>query len=307
MTNKPTRRDFIKTTTLAGFGIATTLFNIKKYTPHLSFSTIGCPDWDLATILDFAVNNGYEGVEFRGLQRQLDLPKSEAFNTTEHILNTQKRFRDKGIKIVNLGASAQMHHADDALRKKNLDEAKAFIGLARQLSCPYVRVFPNEIPKGQDRNETIDLIVSALKELGDYSRETGVTVLLETHGDIVESAKIANIMRAVGMPNVGLVWDIVNMWSVTKEPVSEVYANLKKYIFHTHIKDMNLKDAEEQYVLLGSGNTPIFDAIDILSRNDYKGYYSFEWEKLWHPHILKPEVAIPDYATAMRKHFRIHK
>jgi len=37
-------------------------------------------------------------------------------------------------------------------------------------------------------------------------------------------------MQSVGHPHVGLVWDIVNMWSVTKEPPAQMYAKLKKYI-----------------------------------------------------------------------------
>ena len=67
---------------------------------------------------------------------------------------------------------------------------------------------------------------------------------------------------------------------------------------------MKFKDGEEQYVLPGKGDTPIFEAIDILAKNGYKGYYSFEWEELWHPNIVKPEVAIADYAAVMREHFK---
>ena len=49
---------------------------------------------------------------------------------------------------------------------------------------------------------------------------------------------------------------------------------------------------------------PIFEAIDILAKNDYKGYYSFEWEKMWHPEIEEPEIALADYPKAMREHFK---
>jgi len=198
-----------------------------------------------------------------------------------------------------------MHHADAAVRKKNLDEAKSFIQLAQELNCPYIRVFPDKLPKEQDKNETIDLIVNGLVELGDYAKGTGVTVLMETHGDVVEIADIEKIMQSAAHPGVGLVWDIVNMWSVTKETPADAYAKLKKYIRHTHIKDMKLADGKEQNTLMGKGNSPIFDAIDILSNDGYNGYYSFEWEKYWFPEIEEPEVAIADYAKVMRKHFRI--
>jgi sugar phosphate isomerase/epimerase len=104
---------------------------------------------------------------------------------------------------------------------------------------------------------------------------------------------------------VGIVWDIVNMWSVTREPVVDVYQKLKQYIHHTHIKDLKEIDGKERYVLLGKGETPIFEAIDILAKNNYKGYFSFEWEKLWHPEIEEPEIALADYPRAMKEHFKM--
>ena len=298
------RREFLKTTAMTGLAYATTSFDFKKYKPLLSFSTLGCPDWSFETILNFAVENGYDGIELRGIQRQLDLTKCAEFSSKENILASRRLIADKKLKIVNLGASAEMHHADASLRKKNLDEAKRFIQLAQELSCPFIRVFPNNFPKEQERNETIDLIVKGLIELGDYAKKYGVTVLMETHGDVVEISDLEMIMQLVAHPNAGLVWDIVNMWSATKEPPAEVYGKLKKYIRHAHIKDLKMVDGKENYVLLGKGETPIFEAIDLLDKDGYKGYYSFEWEKLWHPEIAEPEIALADYPKAMMQHFK---
>jgi sugar phosphate isomerase/epimerase len=84
-----------------------------------------------------------------------------------------------------------------------------------------------------------------------------------------------------------------------------VYEKLKTYIYHTHIKDLKIIDGKERYVLLGKGETPIFEAIDILAKNNYKGYYSFEWEKMWHPEIEEPEIALADYPKVMREHFKV--
>jgi hypothetical protein len=47
----------------------------------------------------------------------------------------------------------------------------------------------------------------------------------------------------------------------------------------------------------------MFEAIDILYNDGYKGYFSFEWEKLWHPEIAEPEIAIAHYAKTMKVHF----
>ena len=298
-----TRRHFLEATGLAGLAFASTSFDFKRPTPRLSFSTLGCPDWSFETILNFAVEKGYDGVEVRGLQRQLDLTKCREFSN-ENILTTSKRITEKKIKIVGLGSSAAMHHTQAAERKKNLDEVKSFIDLALQLNCPYVRVFPNNFPKEQERNKTIDLIAEGLLEAGDYAKRNNVMVLMETHGDVVHTTDIERIMKLVAHPNVGLVWDVVNMWSVTKEPVVAVYDKLKKHIRHTHIKDLKFVDGKTQYTLLGKGDAPIFEAIDIMEKDGYPGYYSFEWEKLWHPEMEEPEVALADYVNAMKQHFK---
>jgi hypothetical protein len=55
---------------------------------------------------------------------------------------------------------------------------------------------------------------------------------------------------------------------------------------------------------MGKGEAPIFEGIDALAGGGYPGYYSFEWEKLWHPEIEEPAIALADYPGVMREHFK---
>jgi len=306
MLKNSTRRDFLKTTTLASLSFAISSFDYRKYRPLLSFTTLGCPDWSFETILNFADENGYDGIELRGILRQLDLTKCPEFNSKENIIASRKLVERKKVKIIDLGSSAYLHYADPTERKKNLDEAKSFIQLAEQLGCPNIRLFPKDFPKEQERNETLDLIVKGLRELGDYAANTGVTVLLITYGSVVDSTDtIEKIMQAVGHPNVGIGWDVANMYFATKEWPPDVYARLKKYIRIIHVKDLKLVDGTPQSALMGKGDTPIFETIDAMAKDGFKGYFSFEWEKYWHPEILEPEVVLADYAKVMKEHFKM--
>ncbi|MEZ0487099.1 sugar phosphate isomerase/epimerase family protein [Fibrella aquatica] len=305
-----TRREALKATLLGGLSTValgeSTLgmslpFTAKK--PQLAFSTLGCPKWDLATILDVAAKSGYRAVEFRGLMGELDLPKSPAFDTAAHIRDTRTRFADRNIRICNLGSSAQLHHADATKRRKNLDDARRFIDLAHQLDCPFVRVFPDSLPPDQNRDDTLRLIGEGLLELGTYAKESSVTVLLESHGELTRSDLLIPIMLAAKHPNVGLIWDIVNMWIDAQESPALVYQKLNPFIRHVHVKDLRIVAGKHQYVLLGEGEAPLREAINALTKGGYKGYYSFEWEKLWHPDIAEPEQAIPHYTRAMNAYF----
>lgn len=268
----------------------------------LSFSTLGCPDWSLDQVLDFAVKHHYSGIEIRGLQRELDLTKSRYFNTPQAIKETKRKLSDKGIAIVGLGSSAAMHHADAAERTKAFDEAEKFIDLAEQVGSPYVRVFPDKLPKEQDKQGTLNRIADGLNELGRYARNSQVGVLMETHGDLVYADDLVKVMNSVAEENVGLVWDISNMWMVTKEAPAKVYPKLSKWIRHTHLKDLKMANDKAEYTLMGEGEVPIFSAIDLLVKGGYKGYYSFEWEKLWHPEIAEPEVAFAQYSSKIIAH-----
>jgi sugar phosphate isomerase/epimerase len=297
------RRDFLQTSFLLAMSFnGTSIFGANNNDLLLSFSTLGCPDWNFRKITDFAAAHNYNGIELRGLQRQMDLTKCSEFSK-DQIPDTLALMKDRNLQFVDLGSSATLHFADTAERNKNLDEGRRFIDLAQQVNCPYVRVFPNNFPKEQERNATMDLIIKGLLELGSSAKDSNVTVLMETHGDLVKSQDVEKIMKSADDPHVGLVWDVANMWTITKEPPVVVYERLKKYIRHTHIKDARTVNGKIEYRLLGRGEVPIFAAIDALSKGGYKGYYSFEWEKLWHPEIEDPETALADYPKVMTHHF----
>jgi sugar phosphate isomerase/epimerase len=298
-----TRRKFIHTSSaLLASSFTLPAFFLKKNLPSLAFSTLGCPDWDFKKITDFAHQHNYRGIELRGIQREMDLTKCDLFKN-ENLSSTLSIMKEKKLKFVDLGSSTNLHIREAEERKKNLDEARRFIDLANMVHCPYVRVFPNKIPDQNQKDKTIDLMVSGLLELGEFAKQKNVFVLMETHGDLVQSDDILRIMQSVNHSHVGLVWDVANMWTITKEPPVEVYQKLKKYIRHTHLKDATVVDGKITYRLLGEGEVPIFEAIDELVKNGYKGYYSFEWEKLWHPELADPEIAFAHFSSVMRKHF----
>jgi sugar phosphate isomerase/epimerase len=295
-----TRRDFLKTT-VGLASVAALGFAFKKKGPHISFSTLGCPKWTLSQIIKTAVDQGYEAIEIRGLEGEMFLTKRPEFSTG--VATTRKQFADNKLKVCGLGSSAALHHADATKRKTNLDEARQFIDLAHQLDCPYVRVFPNNLPKEQEKQQTLDLITEGLLELAPYAKSANVSVLLETHGDVVHTEDLNQIMKGAKHPNVGLIWDIFNMWSVTKEPPAEVFKTLGPYVRHTHIKDAKMEGDKYAYTFIGQGIVPLREAIDALKASGYSGYYSFEWEKMWHPEIAEPELAFADYPKSIQKFF----
>ena len=298
-----TRRNFLKTAgALALSSLSIPSWAIRKADPLLAFSTLGCPDWSLNTIADFAHEHGYKGIEVRGLMRQMDLTQCDVFSQ-QHIASSKRMLHDRGLKFVNLGASTNMHQREGSERRKQIDVGKRYIDLAQALECPYIRVFPNNFPKDQKKEETLDLIVKGLLELATHAKDSSVTVLMETHGDVLYTDDVLYIMKAADHKKTGLVWDFTNMWVKTKESPAVMYKKLKPYIHHTHIKNARLSGEKITYTRITQGEVPIFEAIDLLYKNGYKGYYSFEWEKYWHPELEEPELPLADYAVALKRYF----
>ena len=60
----------------------------------ISFTTLGCPDWDLDTICRRGSEYGYDGVDFRGLQETMDITQLPAF--TSGVAQTRRQLADAG-------------------------------------------------------------------------------------------------------------------------------------------------------------------------------------------------------------------
>ena len=116
------RRHFLQSSALLLAGGAAGLsFGKKKDVPKLSFSTLGCPDWTFDQIIAFAKANGYTGIEVRGIQREMDLPKCKEFSA-QNRKEAMQKMKDNGLQFVDLGSSCTLHFPEGAERRKNIDE-----------------------------------------------------------------------------------------------------------------------------------------------------------------------------------------
>jgi sugar phosphate isomerase/epimerase len=268
----------------------------------LGFSTLGTPAWDWPKILDFAAANGFAAVELRGILDTMDLSRRPEFQP-DRIAQSKRELADRGLVVPCLGASINLHEQDRAKRATAMAETRRFVDLAQALGAPYVRVFGNEYPKGMERDAVLTYIAGGLRELGDYARPRGVTIVIETHGQFTDSPTLLELMRRADSPAVAILWDAHHTFVGGEQPEATV-AQLGPYIRHTHLKDSVPDGNDRRYVLTGEGNVPVKRQIDALAKIGYRGFYSFEWEKRWHPEIAAPEIAIAQYARVAGGYLR---
>lgn len=302
---KATRRAFVQGLSLTAAALA---FSKDQKTTRLpiAFSTLGCPAWDLQKILEFAENHGFSAVELRGLQGNLDLPSHPAFAVGQ-IEQTKREVAARGLKIASISSSARMGEADSEKRAKELADGRRFIDLAASLGAPYVRVFGDGVAaeKGAAPGEELRSRVAAgLHELGGYARPKNVTVIIESHDNFTSSATLSEVLQKADSDHVGLLWDAHHTFATAHEEPEFTVQKLGQWIRHTHLKDSIAAGEDRKYVLTGRGTVPIKRQVDALRSIGYKGFYCFEWEKVWHPELEDPEIAIADFGQVMDGYLR---
>jgi sugar phosphate isomerase/epimerase len=295
------RRQFLKTLSAAVLSQAAVspLFGKSgKSRIPIAFSTLGCPAWDWTRILQFARDHGFSAIELRGLQGNLNLPSHVIFGS-DRIEQTKKEIRDHKLRVACVSSSANLYMEDSDKRAKELADARRFIDLASTLGAPYVRVFGG---KAQSDNAPVPdeatkaRVAAGLRDLGQYAGPKAVTVIIESHDHFTSSATLKDVLHAADSEHVGLLWDAHHTFAASNEDPEFTVKQLGPWIRHTHLKDSVGKGEERKYVLTGTGNVPIERQIKALQSIGYKGFYCFEWEKVWHPDLTDPEIAIADFA-----------
>ena len=264
---------------------------------RLSFSTLGCPSWNLARVLTEAGRMGYDGVELRFLEGD-DALWTRPELTGSGLVETCARLADAGLAVPCVDTRSFFHSPDPAVRQAAVEEAERTAEVAARLGAKGVRVFGDRVQPGADLASTRGWIVEGLGDLRDRLRGTGVEVWLETHGDFATAAATRSLLEEAGSEGLGAVWDPANAFSEFGEEPETGAAAIGPFLRHVHLKDERRPpDGKIPWppVLPGRGDFPAARVLRWLAAAGGDRWVSFEWEKRWHPEIEDPEIALPHF------------
>lgn len=264
----------------------------------LAFSTLGCPDFDWTDIYSMAKDLGFNGIEIRGLGKEISSVKAQPFTSPE-VENTIKKLKQLRIAIPCLSSGCCLKHADKA--EQNLIELKEYIDLAARLSTPYVRVLGDSQPcrEGEVDDQTV---LNALKDIIPYAEQKGVTLLIETNGVYADTARLCKLLEHAASDNVGALWDMHHPYRYANETPGKTVANLGAFIKYVHIKDSVVENGKISYRLMGEGDLPIDDMMRALKSINYDGYVSLEWVKRWSGDLEDAGVVFPHFVEYMSRY-----
>jgi sugar phosphate isomerase/epimerase len=267
---------------------------------EICFSTLACPTWTLSQAVEIAVSAGYEGIELRFLEGEDSLWKLSQFQGPP-LTAAKQMIRDNGLTIACVGTSCRFHSPDRQERERWVEEGMRMAELAADLAVPGIRVFGDKIQAGADRDSTRSWIAEGIRQLAEKTRDYGVEVWIETHGDFASSAETMQIVDQAGHPEIGVVWDPANGFTDGKEDPRAAANAFGSALRHVHLRDLDCRGGEWQPVLTGEGKFPLREIVEELQVLGYNGFASFEWEKKWRPELAEPEIAIPQFAQWFRQ------
>jgi sugar phosphate isomerase/epimerase len=269
----------------------------------ISFTTLGCPGWDLETICRRGREYGFDGIDLRGYLGALDVTTLPEF--TSQALETRRRMADSGLAVSGISSSIRVCEA--ALLEANLEEARRTIPAAKALGAENVRVFGGGNLELQPREELAKIGCDAVEQILALDGASELHWLFETHDNWVKASDCRLLLDAIPNPAFGALWDLGHTPRVGGETPDETYAAVGPRVGYTHIKDAVYQPGHPQamadgwhYVFPGQGQLPLAESVRLLQEHGYTGWFVFEHEKRWHPTLPEPEEAFPAYARWAR-------
>lgn len=265
----------------------------------LSFSSLACPSWDVDQIVAAAKKYGFAGIDFRHCRGTTDLHTLPEFTTG--LADTARKVAAAGIKVSGISSGLKLFDPDAAKREQYVKDAAIYARIAAGLGARVLRVFGGALG-GVPRPEALKMAAASLRAMADVAGREGVIVALETHDDWLRGAEAAAVLDAAGnSPATGVLWDMLLSWHNGNEPAETTWRQIQKRLVATHWKDSDSQPpAAIHYCLPGQGVAPFRKFYELIHGGGYDGYYTFEWEKAWHPELAEADVALPAFVKTMR-------
>ena len=268
-----------------------------------SFTTLGCPDWDLDTVIGSGASFGYAAVDFRGLQDEIDVTKLPAF--TSHLADTRRKLGDAGLAVC--GISTSLRVCDETKTDDNLEEAKRTIPIAAELDVALLRVFGGGRPEGKSKADMAEIGQQMMLQLLELDGADQFKWVFETHDEWISATDCKLLLDRIGDPAFGALWDIGHTSRVGGETPAESLLALGERVYYLHVKDAVYDTGHPQamkdgwrYVEPGTGELPLAEALALMKARSYGGYVMFEWEKRWHRELPEPEEMFPRFISWFR-------
>jgi sugar phosphate isomerase/epimerase len=245
----------------------------ERWPVKYAFMSFSCPQLALGDMLLVAKRFGYDGIEPRIQAEHNHGIELEASSLSRR--EVMRRVQDAGVTLCCIATSCR--YADPKETDTNIDTTRRAIDLAADVDCPAIRVFGGTIPDDVSREQATGLVAAALRDVAEHAADRGITVALETHDSWCDPAHIAEVMRRVDHPAIGVNWDIMHPVRQGGYTIDQAFDTLEPWIQHVHFHDGSIPLRSLELCPIGEGGIDHRAAVLLLQRAGYTGYLSGEW------------------------------
>ena len=230
---------------------------------------------------------GFDGIEFIDLS--LDIQQAPSIQELARTIRAH-------CEAIGLEIAAYTIGADFINRgPEEIDRVKGQADIAALLGAKVMRHDAAwSLPEGISWREAVDLIKEPIREIASYAQKKGVKTCTENHGYVLQDAqRVEELILAVNHPNYGWLIDMGN-FLCADEPALHALPIAAPYATHVHTKDFLyhpvwmgdpgqgwFKSRSGSYLrgtVAGHGVVPIAWCVDLLKKNGYQGWLSYEFE-----------------------------
>jgi hypothetical protein len=152
-----------------------------------------------------------------------------------------------------------------------------------------VKVRPNGVPRGADRDATFRQIGRALHEIGEDASGFGIAIRVEVHGAVTsELDNFAKILGYADHPNVYACWNS-NSSDVKNRSIAETFALVAPKVHEVHLHDLTDQTYpwRELFARLNAQNYQGFTLAEIPESADPERVLSY-FRALWLAYQPRP-------------------
>ena len=215
----------------------------------LAGHTMATPEFDVFEALRFFKKLGLDGAEIvvqTGYESGIPYEADDAF---------VRRVREEA-DALGLAVAAttpylnRYNDLDEAVRQKEVAMLKRVIDMTRILGGGSIRIYGGAFQDEETDPDGAKLaqLVKSLRECGDYAAQYGIRLSVENHfGTMTTTAhRTMEVIKAIGHPNVGILYDQANLAFFPAEEYEEALALQKDHIFYVHVKDLVYRGGKPQ-------------------------------------------------------------
>jgi sugar phosphate isomerase/epimerase len=142
------------------------------------------------------------------------------------------------VTLSGAGCGASMVQADAAKREDALRQIKKWVDVTDRLGASHLRIFAGPLPEGATLQQATDWTVETMKASCGYAAEKGITLGLEDHFGVSQSADVClEVMRRVNSPYAAINLDLTHF---VPTPAQDGYAQIAAcipYATVAHVRD----------------------------------------------------------------------